>query len=189
TVDDRGVVTVDDKDLESILEHETNCLEQTSLLYKVSMDENDRRIAKSTRIGGVALVAGCASWWFASASILGTLAAIGGALACVGAGYLYLNSDYLQKRVRRLVRPLHRIWFLVRLLYMWKNGIVDVDNPLLAAFARGMKEKYEISVQDFMTPTYAETFLSKEIDAVNSVVVEIMDHVRWRESWIGDKLS
>lgn len=94
TVDDRGVVTVDDKDLESILEHATNCLEQTSLLYKVSMDENDRRIAKSTRIGGVALVAGCASWWFASASILGTLAAIGGALACVGAGYLYLNSDY-----------------------------------------------------------------------------------------------
>lgn len=72
---------------------------------------------------------------------------------------------------------------------MWKNGIVDVDNPLLAAFARGMKEKYEISVQDFMNPTYAETFLSKEIDAVNSVVVEIMDHVRWRESWIGDKLS
>ncbi|KAH3102341.1 hypothetical protein KXX00_005569 [Aspergillus fumigatus] len=183
TVDDRGAVTVDDKDLESILEHATNCLEQTSLLYKVSMDENDRRIAKSTIIGGVAVVAGCASWW------LGTLAAIGGALACVGAGYLYLNSDYLQKRVRRLVRPLHRIWFLVRLLYMWKNGIVDVDNPLLAAFARGMKEKYEISVQDFMNPTYAETFLSKEIDAVNSVVVEIMDHVRWRESWIGDKLS
>ncbi|KAH2843347.1 hypothetical protein KXW36_000231, partial [Aspergillus fumigatus] len=29
TVDDRGAVTVDDKDLESILEHETNCLEQT----------------------------------------------------------------------------------------------------------------------------------------------------------------
>lgn len=88
TVDDRGAVTVDDKDLESILEHATNCLEQTSLLYKVSMDENDRRIAKSTIIGGVAVVAGCASWW------LGTLAAIGGALACVGAGYLYLNSDY-----------------------------------------------------------------------------------------------
>jgi hypothetical protein len=97
TVDDRGAVTVDDKDLESILEHATNCLEQTSLLYKVSMDENDRRIAKSKRIctaGGAAVVAGGASWWFASASILGTLAAIAGALACVGAGYLYLNSDY-----------------------------------------------------------------------------------------------
>jgi hypothetical protein len=52
-----------------------------------------------------------------------------------------------------------------------------------------VKEKYEISVQDFKNPAYAETFLSKEIDGVNSVVVEIMDHVRWRESWIGDKLS
>jgi hypothetical protein len=52
-----------------------------------------------------------------------------------------------------------------------------------------MKEKYEIDVQDFMNPTYVETFLSKEIDGVNSVVVEIMDHVRWRESWIGAKLS
>jgi hypothetical protein len=74
-------------------------------------------------------------------------------------------------------------------LYAWKNGIVDVDNPLLAAFTRGMKEKYEIDVQDFTNPTYVETFLSKEIDGVISVVVEIMDHVRWRESWIGDKLS
>ncbi|KAF5859887.1 hypothetical protein ETB97_002246 [Aspergillus alliaceus] len=195
TTIERLSVTVDNNDLESILGHATSCLEQTSLLYKVSVKENDRRIAKSKRIckpGGIAVVGG-ATWWYASAftlSILGALAAIGGALACVGAGYLYWNSDYLQRRVRRLVWPLHRIWFFVKLLYARRNGIVNEHNAQLAAFVGEMEEKYEISVlQDWMHPTYAATFLSKEMDGINSVVVEIMDYVRWGESWIvGDNI-
>ncbi|KAJ5987678.1 hypothetical protein N7522_011926 [Penicillium canescens] len=146
-------VTVNDNDLENILEHATNCLEQTS---------------------GIAVVVGGGVWLLITIPFLGAAAVIGGALACVGAGYLYWKSDYLKKRVRTLITPLHRVWFYVRLLYARRNGIVDERNDQLADFARVMEEKYEISVlQDWMHPTYAATFLSKEMDGVSSVVVEI----------------